>query len=200
MLASRPSPCKTEQLLDLLDLQQCLHHTLQAHLSSAYLDLGHAKYILGAGNITTLQYDQRMKATSVVTIRDSDSNVYELSTYLSQPPSENINNNDNDGSTLCRRTQRVTADANGGQLVPPLLLPTLSDKGFDVSPQQDARSSAPLFRDPLKWFGILLPASLRDSQANFQQALKVIVDLASVTYQMEQLRRIIHQEDNGSAL
>ena len=48
-------------------------------------------------------------------------------------------------------------------------------------------------KDPIKWFGVLVPQPLRDSQSRFKRAAEISVGLASKKAEMETLRKKYHQ-------
>ncbi|KAJ1077067.1 hypothetical protein K5549_020848, partial [Capra hircus] len=50
-------------------------------------------------------------------------------------------------------------------------------KGLPRTPEPD---SSPAPQNPLKWFGILVPHSLRQAQASFREGLQLAADMASL--------------------
>lgn len=50
-------------------------------------------------------------------------------------------------------------------------------KGLTRIPEPEVFSASP---NPLNWFGILVPHSLRQAQASFQEGLQLAVDMASL--------------------
>jgi hypothetical protein len=50
-------------------------------------------------------------------------------------------------------------------------------------------------KDPLAWFGVMVPPSLRDAQQSFKQALEVVVQLANHAQQIKQ--GLLHDVSGG---
>nr|KAF6494014.1 coiled-coil domain containing 115 [Rousettus aegyptiacus] len=50
-------------------------------------------------------------------------------------------------------------------------------KGLTRTPEPDP---SPALQDPLNWFGILVPHSLRQAQASFREGLQLAADMASL--------------------
>ncbi|MXQ96976.1 hypothetical protein E5288_WYG008624 [Bos mutus] len=64
-------------------------------------------------------------------------------------------------------------------------------KGLPRTPEPD---SSPAPQNPLKWFGILVPHSLRQAQASFREGLQLAADMASlqsrITWGRSQLQEL----------
>ncbi|KAK9367664.1 hypothetical protein V1509DRAFT_625875 [Lipomyces kononenkoae] len=76
--------------------------------------------------------------------------------------------------------------------------PEVADAGEeklqDVEPPAPAKvrkSRIPLNQDPIRWFGVLVPLSLRKSQGNFTDALTEIINLLSVVNKLRALEATI---------
>ena len=53
---------------------------------------------------------------------------------------------------------------------------------------EDAESGSNMTRDPLNWFGILVPPALRTSQSNFKDAVADLIPaLASISKEMSEV-------------
>lgn len=57
-----------------------------------------------------------------------------------------------------------------------------------LPPSEDTESGSKMSRDPLNWFGILVPPALRTSQSNFKDAVSdLIPSLASTSKEMREV-------------
>ena len=55
-------------------------------------------------------------------------------------------------------------------------------------PSEDAESASNMTRDPLNWFGILVPPALRTSQSNFKDAVADLIPaLASISKEISEV-------------
>ena len=58
--------------------------------------------------------------------------------------------------------------------------------------KRDHSSRSPSTRDPLHWFGILIPMPLRQSQAAFRRAIDVVCQIASLQSELLDIRKQYH--------
>ncbi len=57
-----------------------------------------------------------------------------------------------------------------------------------LPPSKDTEAGSCITRDPLHWFGILVPPALRTSQSNFKDAVANLVPaLASISKEMREV-------------
>ena len=61
----------------------------------------------------------------------------------------------------------------------------------DDNPKQKKAANLP--KDPLKWFGVLVPTALRQTQGTFMKALELSIDCANIQSQIES--RIARKND-----
>lgn len=160
-----------ERYLQLLDRYTKLREELSQLHTSLFQNLARANFSAERGmRYGQDYYDERMQATRRVTIEISETGT---SRFLMRPAvadSEEI---------------EVTPDKKEeGEISP-------SDKTNDEAAADAvamAKAKAKAKSDPLRWYGILTPTSLRQAQAN---AVKVVEDvvpqLMSVSSQMEDL-------------
>ena len=104
-----------------------------------------------------------------------------------ESPKEEIRKDEQNGDGDGLRQRKIAKDiededvnktANGVQ--------ELSING-DVNGESEAKEQ-PKVKDPIKWFGLLVPQALRDSQKNFKLAIEVATEIASLKNQLEELR------------
>ena len=57
-----------------------------------------------------------------------------------------------------------------------------------LTPSEDTETGLKMARDPLYWFGILVPPTLRTSQSNFKDAASdVVPELANISKEMREV-------------
>ncbi|CAG8734924.1 4133_t:CDS:2 [Cetraspora pellucida] len=154
-------------LLEYLSLISALQEQwkqISTNLGDGFFQLAHARYTMGPHRLNQNQYDGRMQATTRMLISQKKNTDmlsaqsefiyhYTLTTLeeITEDPKEN-------GSSSLRR--RIIKDSDN-----------------DVTKK---RSQTRIIEDPLRWFGILVPSSLRESQRNFKQSLSGMVNIINL--------------------
>ncbi|XP_045695103.1 coiled-coil domain-containing protein 115 [Phyllostomus hastatus] len=137
-------------LADLEELE-AKRAALNARVEEGWLSLSKARYAMGAKSVGPLQYASHMEPQVCV--------------CTSEEP---------DG---LQKFRVVRAAAQAPEDVGPREPALRRRKGFTRTPEPEP-SSAP--RDPLNWFGILVPHSLRQAQASFREGLQLAAEMASL--------------------
>ncbi|KAJ5768069.1 hypothetical protein N7533_000652 [Penicillium manginii] len=209
-----------EQYLHLLDRQQKLQYGLAKELSSGFLALAHANYTCPPGRRYGADYyDERMKAIRKISIRtepdehvtkekENSENPTQLQTQapetqysfaLNRIPqrtsvSESQETTETEGNTLSTTEHLQTetpAPSNDGEDAKE----SSSEENSDDT-KSSVKSNAPKKKfhsdDPIHWYGILVPASLRNAQRSFTEATQSQVpELAGVIVEMRSLEQRI---------
>jgi len=153
-----------ERYLNLLDQYQKLQQDLMKNMSNGYLSLAQANFS-NANRIRYSQdyYDDRMQATA----RFSVNNAHPLF------------------STATSTTSALPTDSEGVETENET--PSNQRPDEDKTPIAKEKGSV-VPRDPLHWFGILLPQALRSAQCSFQLAVtNSIPALASISKEMKEV-------------
>ncbi|KAJ5427928.1 hypothetical protein N7445_009382 [Penicillium cf. griseofulvum] len=194
-----------EQYLHLLDRQQKLHSSLAEQLSSANFSSPGRRY--GPD-----YYDDRMKATRKIAIqseRDTETPNPQEKEYIPAPP-------DSEYTFSVKTTPSHLPEAGGNNetKASSAVLDGPLEASEKISPAEtanlqpsDTTETKPTpvekpkpvskkFRsaDPIHWYGILVPQSLRRAQDCFANAIdNQVPDLASTTVEMRALEQQIGQ-------
>ncbi|CAG8207373.1 unnamed protein product [Penicillium nalgiovense] len=204
-----------EKYLHLLDRQQKLHSSLAEQLSSGFFALAQANFSSPGRRYGPDYYDERMKATRKISIQSeqntdkstNDPQEKEDVTALPGPeytfsvehtPSHPSEEADGNNET------KASSPVQGEHLeVPEKTSPaeTASSEPSDTAetettPVEKPKSVSKKFRsaDPIHWYGILVPQSLRRAQDSFANAIdNQVPDLASTTVEMRALEQQIDQ-------
>ncbi|XP_054576322.1 coiled-coil domain-containing protein 115 isoform X2 [Eptesicus fuscus] len=116
-----------------------------------WLSLSKARYAMGAKSVGPLQYASRMEPQVCVCTNEAQNGL--------------------------QRFRVVRAGAQSPEEVGPREAALRRRKGLTRIPEPEPFSASP---NPLNWFGILVPHSLRQAQASFQEGLQLAVDMASL--------------------
>ncbi|EPS26641.1 hypothetical protein PDE_01579 [Penicillium oxalicum 114-2] len=211
-----------ESYLHLLDRQQALQSGLSKSLASGFLSLAHANYTCPPGRRYGADYyDERMKATRRISIHtkpaqgpsnDSPTDeepVSELTARnlgytftvgevkkqeVDQSPSEadateksSLEASEHEGTANEPPTHQTTGESEQ---------PSSEDSPEDESTEKATKPRRKRFHsdNPLHWYGILVPASLRSAQKSFTEGIQTQVpDLAGTIIEMRGLEQKIRQ-------
>ncbi|XP_070559226.1 coiled-coil domain-containing protein 115-like [Ptychodera flava] len=166
---------------------------LQALLKEGYFRLSKARYSMGNKAVSSLQYDiNNMKALATVFVRQSPSeSECRFEVERKKPAkmkkwkssSKEIHSSlpgsmDSPDSPEVRRRKGGADDQNSDEM------PSIQLQDLNISDEND-ENTAP---DPLTWFGVLVPSTLRQGQASFIQAVEVCCTLANLQSDLEKNR------------
>ncbi|PLN82147.1 hypothetical protein BDW42DRAFT_167241 [Aspergillus taichungensis] len=208
-----------EHYLHLLDQHQRLQADLSSRLSSGFFSLAQANYTCPPGrHYGADYYDDRMKATRRIELQpstDRDGNdqndatsaeghpdddskpIFTIKPTTDQPeedqsktnekpkPShttdEPAQNEESNPEAEDKSTEQSTEDS-------PPSISTGDDQQADPKPQSSKQK--PRSSDPLRWYGILVPQSLRSAQKSFAEAVDgPMTELAGVIVEMQAVEK-----------
>ncbi|KAF3390196.1 hypothetical protein F1880_008961 [Penicillium rolfsii] len=209
-----------EQYLHLLDRQQKLQSGLAKQLSSGFLSLAHANYTCPPGRRYGADYyDERMKATRKISIHagsevdDSEETPEKQDGADRWHPDQNeykfnvekVDNHPAEAKTGDKdvqdepSTEASQTDASTNDTVTPTS-ETNEPANQDATGERPATEQTKSVRkkfysdDPIHWYGILVPPSLRAAQKSFTEAIQSSVpDLAGAIVEMRALEERISQ-------
>ncbi|KAL4773645.1 hypothetical protein BDW60DRAFT_184095 [Aspergillus nidulans var. acristatus] len=219
-----------EKYLHLLDKHQRLQHVLASKLSSGFLSLAHANYTCPPGRRYGADYyDGRMKASRRVILRPPSSTDREDSTAkLESPPpngasskgifsieftssndeEEQPDTDESSGTGEKALEQEPLKNAGDNNAAETTAAPQNSSEASETKTEAEADAkSGPIRRrprtlDPIKWFGILVPPSLRSAQKSFTEAVEgslpelagIVVEMQAAEKEITELRRRMGRE------
>ncbi|XP_059540371.1 coiled-coil domain-containing protein 115 isoform X1 [Myotis daubentonii] len=130
------------QLLWDLEELESKRVALNARVEEGWLSLSKARYAMGAKSVGPLQYASRMEPQVCVCTSEAQNGL--------------------------QKFRVVRAGAQSPEEVGPREAALRRRKGLTRIPEPEVFSASP---NPLNWFGILVPHSLRQAQASFQEGL-----------------------------
>ncbi|KAM6217476.1 coiled-coil domain-containing protein 115 [Rhynchocyon petersi] len=148
------------QLLRDLEELEAKRVALNARVEEGWLSLSKTRYAMGAKSVGPLQYAPQMEPRCFVYSSETQDGLQKL--------------------LLVGSVGRSPEDLG---LHEPVLR---RRKGLSKIPEPEP-SATP--QNPLNWFGILVPQSLRQAQASFQEGLQLSADMASLQIRINWSRR-----------
>ncbi|KAG9293977.1 hypothetical protein G9A89_019315 [Geosiphon pyriformis] len=193
------------EYLDLVSKYEEQWKCISKELESGFMSIAHAKYIMGPSSLSQRQYDGRMQATGRVLVSSPVSQSPIDDTHLSDfSSSSNDKNYDNYTLSLVNGTfhqlerdplvsnivnsetiqsNRLRQRVNGSKNSLAIMETAQQDHSDnnDTSLQEKHESVKKfLLKDPLIWFGLLVPKSLREAQMRFNQGLREMINLINL--------------------
>ncbi|XP_038603803.1 coiled-coil domain-containing protein 115 [Tachyglossus aculeatus] len=184
------------RLLGQLEDLQAKRAAFNGLVEQGWFSLSKARYALGNKSVSTLQYGHQMTplvrvSTGVTEDGEQEFQVVTRSSPSPEPPRidppapEEIGPQE---QALRRRKGRPEGTAPPAATTPP--------SSPKAPGPQESRKSAPC-QDPLTWFGILVPQSLRQAQSSFREGILLAGEIATLQNSIEKGRariRTLHQE------
>ena len=167
-------------MMDAADEYLQLHQELSEAIKSGLFNMTRARYSLGPAGISSKQYPARMMATARVhTGHDISLTPPQLepSSDLASAPVEPCAASKQHGS------QQNSSDAGGYSSS---LIAELASK-YTTSEEHQQIPAAQQLQQPLRWFGMTHSQYLLQSQAQFQGALKIVVQMANLSNKIMKL-------------
>ena len=135
-------------------------------LKDGFFNMSRARYSMGAKSVGVLQYnDREMRASMKIGTDDDKFHLWPVnpSAEIENFSEPSKGNEDSDVSGLRKRNIE-----NIG-----------SYEMKTVETRKEEKKKAAMSYDPLKWFGVLVPQSLRQSRGQFKKALELTVSVAN---------------------
>nr|XP_030116689.3 coiled-coil domain-containing protein 115 isoform X1 [Taeniopygia guttata] len=146
------------KVMEALELLQQRREQLEQHLRQGWLSLAQARYSLGCHRVSSLQYG----ATMVPRVRVCHRQDPEGRPHFEEVPGTGGDPEDPDpqqGGGDGLRQRRGAPEKGGAPIRPPT--------------------------DPLGWFGVLVPPTLRQAQGSFQRGVTLAVEVAELQATVE---------------
>ncbi|KAL4924907.1 uncharacterized protein BDV17DRAFT_295000 [Aspergillus undulatus] len=199
-----------ERYLQLLDKHQRLQKELASSLSSGFFSLAHANYTCPPGRRYGADYyDERMKASRRVTLKPPSSpGNAEHDTEVEEPPQSDTPYGPIFAIEPATASAKEEQADVGGQSEPsdsdaktsepelsksdedydpvPSAAPNSSEAKSEADTKPESAKQKPRTSDPIRWYGILVPPSLRSAQKSFTEAVEgSLPELASTVVAMQ---------------
>ncbi|TNN84291.1 Coiled-coil domain-containing protein 115 [Liparis tanakae] len=173
-----------EKLLRFMDQLESLEEkraTLNSLIEQGWFSMSKARYSMGNKHVSPLQYASEMEPLVCVHAKTLDSGVVDFCTEREKHKCCNEVGKD-DGSIedigpqeegVRRRikSKKDETEKRGSE-------ETSSEKACEVNPVRKREQNPQ--QDPLRWFGILVPQSLKHAQSSFKQVIELSAEIATL--------------------
>lgn len=160
----------------LLDQYTTLRARLSSLQSSLFRDIARANFSAERGlRYGQDHYDERMQALRVLSIREGEAEDVPVFEVKRQDGEKEVEEQDKDkkAESEWESEEKEAEEGDGAEE---------DEKHQDETP---AKKPTAVRKDPLRWFGLLTPQSLRSAQASSIEAVeKIIPQLASINKEM----------------
>ncbi|ROL53274.1 Coiled-coil domain-containing protein 115 [Anabarilius grahami] len=164
-----------EQLLLFMDQLEALEekrHKLNSLIEEGWFSIAKARYSMGNKQVSVLQYASEMEPLVHVEASLLAGGTAEFKCERRENKTEEPKNNTiEDIGAKETGWRRINTKQKG-----------VKEEEQDTDPQvkTKAESSTPEHRDPLKWFGILVPQNLKQAQSAFKEVITLSAEIASL--------------------
>ncbi|XP_016300486.1 coiled-coil domain-containing protein 115-like isoform X2 [Sinocyclocheilus anshuiensis] len=165
-----------EQLLLFMDQLEALEekrHKLNSLIEEGWFSIAKARYSMGNKQVSALQYASEMEPLVYVETSVLEGGTAELKCERKENKTEELKSDtiEDIGAKETGLRRRINAIQKG-----------VKEEEQETDPQvkTKAESSTPEQRDPLKWFGILVPQNLKQAQSAFKEVITLSAEIASL--------------------
>ncbi|XP_059805576.1 coiled-coil domain-containing protein 115 [Hypanus sabinus] len=175
-----------EELLRYLEEMEQLddrRERLQRLMEQGWLSLSKARYSMGTKWVSSLQYGSEMVPLARVDVSQKEDGHYDFRV-------ERVDSGEQTGGTITEKHLEIEEIGPKEQEEAPLVRRRRKPEGGgevctpQASEEDRERPSRPggppLARDPMKWFGVLVPHSLRLAQASFKEVMELAAEVATL--------------------
>lgn len=165
------------EYLDALDVYESQQTMLHEALAAGFLSLATANFHARGVRYGSDYYDQRMLATRGMEVREDG----ELVARDLNAEEESGKDEDAKEAGEQEGLRRRAGKGEKPEKDEP-------DKEVETDEKKDAKPAPkPTPRDPLRWFGILVPPALRSAQSSFIEGLEAVYPLLATRHRLEEL-------------
>ncbi|XP_049609862.1 coiled-coil domain-containing protein 115 [Syngnathus scovelli] len=174
-------------LMDQLELLEEKRGRLNSLIEQGWFFISKARYSMGNKQVSALQYASEIKPLVAVHVRQLGDDNVEFCTDLpkydeccnTNAPVEDIGPKEEG----VRRRIKPTETSSEKKTVEEL------NKRKSSKDLADSKSESNLPQNPLQWFGILVPQSLKQAQLSFKQVIELSAEIATLQVQILNTRR-----------
>ncbi|KAK2885706.1 hypothetical protein QQF64_020867 [Cirrhinus molitorella] len=164
-----------ERLLLFMDQLEALEekrHKLNSLIEEGWFSIAKARYSMGNKQVSALQYASEMEPLVCVETSVLEGGTAEFKCERKENKIEEVKNNtiEDIGAKETGLRRRTNANQKGVK----------EEEQERDQVNSKAESSTPEHRDPLKWFGILVPQNLKQAQSAFKEVITLSAEIASL--------------------
>lgn len=181
------------RLMDQLELLEEKRGRLNSLIEQGWFSMSKARYSMGNKHVSALQYGSEMEPQVRVNTRtlsngEAEFHIERMTDNSSaatkdSKPVEDIGPKEG----VRRRTKAKKDSAEQGEGENPALKTEPIGSSSDTKPEHNPQ------QDPLKWFGILVPQSLKQAQSSFKQGIELSAEVAALQTTILRTRETLQQ-------
>ncbi|XP_062979165.1 coiled-coil domain-containing protein 115 [Elgaria multicarinata webbii] len=168
-------------LFHVLETLQSKREAFNGLVEEGWFSLSKSRYAMGNNSVSTLQYGHQMTPLVRMQISEGEKGRLEFQVVSEDAPKQK-----GEGTAIVEeigpREQVLRRRKGPGK--------TESPAQNENAATQPAEGVG--YRDPLNWFGILVPQSLRQAQRTFREGIHLAAEIASLQSEIETTRRRYH--------
>ncbi|XP_028266536.1 vacuolar ATPase assembly protein VMA22 [Parambassis ranga] len=165
--------------MEQLELLEAKRATLNSLIEQGWFSISKARYSMGNKQVSALQYASEIEPLVYVHARTQDTSKID---FCTERPAQHCNNDSCKDQRSVedigpreegvrrrnkpKKTEKDTSESEG------------SEKSPEINPVQKSDQNPQ--QDPLKWFGILVPQSLKQAQMSFKQVIELSAEIATL--------------------
>ncbi|XP_005808695.1 coiled-coil domain-containing protein 115 [Xiphophorus maculatus] len=167
--------------MDQLELLEGKRKTLNSLIEQGWFSISKARYSMGNKQVSALQFANEMEPLVSVHVRTLENDEVEFCAvrssrkcndeFVKEPTSIEDIGPQEEGIRRRKNTKSDVAEKKTSEDIS-------SEKAPEVNPGRK-RDHNPQ-QDPLKWFGILVPQSLKQAQSSFKQVIELSAEIAAL--------------------
>ncbi|KAI8581064.1 hypothetical protein K450DRAFT_234460 [Umbelopsis ramanniana AG] len=190
----------TVEYIQEADAVSKLKETLGKEIAKGFFDLGQAKYSMGTSKLSRYSYDERMKSLYKIQVDEQGENGNDIFS-ISNVEFKDENDGEETGQIKDEVTEKLS-NLSLRQRKPAHDTPekeqletkgeketTEETKPKTKSKNKKTKEVRKIDRNPLHWFGILVPSSLRTTQQHFKTVVTQIVEEANLVNRLSVLEK-----------
>lgn len=169
------------RFMDQLELLEEKRATLNSLIEQGWFSISKARYAMGNKQVSTLQYASEIEPLVCVHARTLENGEVDFSTERLKQKGSNEDGKDarpiedigpqEEGVRRRIKPKKEITEKEAHEEVNSQQAPEVTSvRKSDQNPQQD----------PLKWFGILVPQSLKQAQSSFKQVIELSAEIATL--------------------
>ncbi|XP_030279720.1 vacuolar ATPase assembly protein VMA22 [Sparus aurata] len=172
---------KLLRFMDQLELLEEKRATLNSLIEQGWFSISKARYTMGNKQVSALQYASEIEPHVCVHARTQDNGEVEFCTKKVEQNCSNEADKDvksiedigpqEEGVRRRNKPKKDIAEKEASE-------ETSGEKAPEVSPVRKSDKNPQ--QDPLKWFGILVPQSLKQAQSSFKQVIELSAEIATL--------------------
>nr|XP_057939894.1 coiled-coil domain-containing protein 115-like [Doryrhamphus excisus] len=172
-----------EKLLTLMDQLELLEEKrarLNTLIEQGWFSISKARYSMGNKQVSALQYASEMESLVCVHVKSLNNDNIEFCTVRESPNYHTECKNEKSIEDVgpqdegIRRRIKTKKDSSETESVEELK----GNKKCEDTPAPKSKQN--LQQNPLKWFGILVPQSLKQAQSSFNQVIELTAEIANL--------------------